>query len=193
MPHHRGCTHLQRTGHERQSEAAGNFRLAIYLLLHTGRHRRLLLRQPVAQYRIHLAVRYREVLRRPAATHPQPGKPRCPGRSGETRENARRIQGTPALELHYGTGQRRRLQHGLRGRPCHRPHQRSRSPAGEKDSPNSRRHLPSRRKRQPGEARTHLRPIVLRKDNFQQAAQRAVDDQRPAPLSHLAGQLLRRP
>lgn len=84
MPHHRGCTHLQRTGHERQSEAAGNFRLAIYLLLHTGRHRRLLLRQPVAQYRIHLAVRYREVLRRPAATHPQPGKPRCPGRSGET-------------------------------------------------------------------------------------------------------------
>ena len=132
MPHHRGCTHLQRTGHERQSEAAGNFRLAIYLLLHTGRHRRLLLRQPVAQYRIHLAVRYREVLRRPAATHPQPGKPRCPGRSGETRENARRIQGTPALELHYGTGQRRRLQHGLRGRPCHRPHQRGRSPAGKK-------------------------------------------------------------
>lgn len=46
-------------------------------------------------------------------------------------ENARRIQGTPALELHYGTGQRRRLQHGLRGRPCHRPHQR-RSPAGKK-------------------------------------------------------------
>ena len=30
-------------------------------------------------------------------------------------------------------------------------------------------------------------------DDFQQAAQRAVDDQRPASLSHLAGQLLRRP
>ena len=29
------------------------------------------------------------------------------------------------------------LQPGLRDRPCHRPHQRSRSPAGEKDSPNS--------------------------------------------------------
>ena len=75
---------------------------AISLFLLSGRDRRLLLRQPAAQYRVHLAVRHREVLRRPAAAYPQQGEPECTGRSGETGEDARRIQGTPALELHHG-------------------------------------------------------------------------------------------